>query len=583
MSVGSQALERSALESKDRDSLVQIATAMGGKPASRAKKADIIDQILELAGVTPASASADAEAPGETPDATAEAAARPPAAAGRRRGRAEAEAPASDGPDDAARTQPDASADTDTDTDTDTGDDADGNDRGGRNDRGDRSSSDRAPSGPDTAESADHGDEAGGQQANGSGPREDGETGNRRRRRRGRDRDRNREGVQPGGAPAPGDDQWQGEPVEVAGLLDLRDEGYGFLRLNGYLPSRDDVYVSVKQVRQFGLRKGDHLKGASRPAARNEKNPALLRIDEVNGADPELNRERRRFDELTPVVPHERLRLERADDLTARVIDLVAPVGKGQRGLIVTPTGPAAATTSILTSIGRSIEANHPDVHLLVLLVDERPEEVTDVRRSVQGEVVASTFDRPADEHTMVAELALERAKRLVEDGKDVVVLFDGLTRLARAHNLSAPAAGRLVGGIDASALFPPKRFFGAARSLEEGGSLTILATVAAPTGSPIDDVVLDELTGTQNLELRLDQHLADRRLQPAVDVVSSATAHEDQLLDDDELDAATALRRTLADLRDEAGPAAALEQLLDRLGAHDTNEALLAAAAKEG
>jgi transcription termination factor Rho len=560
MSVGSQALERSALESKDRDSLVQIATAMGGKPASRAKKADIIDQILELAGVTTAPAAAEpvgsaTEEPSEATNAER-----------RRGGRANGGPRAAD----SGSTATDA-PDPDADTEADAGSDE-------PEDRLERPSENER-NGPTSVEAA--GDDGGDQQANGAGSREDGETGNRRRRRRGRDRDRNREGAQPGGAPAPADEQWQGEPVEVAGLLDLRDEGYGFLRLNGYLPSRDDVYVSVKQVRQFGLRKGDHLKGASRPAARNEKNPALLRIDEVNGSDPEQNRERRRFDELTPIIPDERLSLERGDDLTARLVDLLTPLGKGQRGLIVTPTTSAAPTTSILKSIGRAVEANHPDVHLLVLLIDERPEEVTDLRRSVEGEVVASTFDRPADEHVMIAELALERSKRLVEDGKDVVVLFHGLTRLARAHNVSAPATGRLVGGIDAGALLPPKRFLGAARNLEEGGSLTILATVAAPSGSAIDDVVLEELAGTENLELRLDQHLAEQRLHPAIDVVVSATAHEDKLLDDTELEATAALRRTLVATNDESGPAAALELLIERLGTHDTNAALLAAATK--
>ena len=573
MSVGSQALERSALESKDRESLVQIATAMGGKPASRAKKADIIDQILELAGVTtPATSAAPVE------DAPSEATA--PGASTRRRGsgRPSADTTTDVGADDAAEADTAGSSDDDDDDEAD-----DRSESSAPNVRTRESSPDA------TGDDQDHGDGhnegQGSQQGNGSGPRDDGETGNRRRRRRGRDRDRNRDG-QPGGAPAPTDEQWQGEPVEVAGLLDLRDEGYGFLRLNGYLPSRDDVYVSVKQVRQFGLRKGDNLKGASRPAARNEKNPALLRIDEVNGADPELNRERRRFDELTPVIPHERLQLEHESgpgDLTARIIDLVAPIGKGQRGLIVAPAVPAAATTSILKSIGTSIEANHPDVHLLVLLVDERPEEVTDLRRAVQGEVVASTFDRPADEHTMIAELALERAKRLVEDGKDVVVLTDGLTRLARAHNVASPATGRTIGGLDAGALFPPKRFLGAARCLEEGGSLTILATVAAPSGSPVDDAVLDDLAGVGNLELRIDQQLVDRRLVPAIDVVRSGTAHEDQLRDEDELDAVAALRRALAVTSEQDGPAAALELLLAKLDADATNAALLATAAKRG
>jgi transcription termination factor Rho len=571
MSVGSQALERSALESKDRDSLVQIATAMGGKPASRAKKADIIDQILDLAGVT---TTAPADDPAESPAAEAE---QPAGGARRRGGRGNGAAGA-------ATAAAETAADADDGDNGDDGDDREGNDADEHAEpeastQGETDTDERAGSSQGTADDQSEGR---GQQVNGSLAREDGESGNRRRRRRGRDRDRNRDGAQPGGAPAPADEQWQGEPVEVTGLLDLRDEGYGFLRLNGYLPSRDDVYVSVKQVRQFGLRKGDHLKGASRPAARNEKNPALLRIDEVNGADPEQNRERRRFDDLTPIIPDERLRVERDGDVTGRIIDLLTPIGKGQRGLVVTPTTPAATTTSILTSIGRGIEANDPDVHLLVLLVDERPEEVTDVRRSIEGEVVASTFDRPADEHTMIAELALERSKRLVEDGKDVVILFHGLTRLARAHNLSSPSTGRLVGGIDAGALLPAKRFLSAARNLEEGGSLTILATVAAPSGSAIDDAVVDELAGTANLELRLDQHLVELRFQPSIDVIASATAHDDRLLDESELDATAALRRSLVAASDPSGLRGALELLLERIESHDTNEALLAAAAKD-
>jgi transcription termination factor Rho len=517
MSVGSQALERSALESKDRDSLVQIATAMGGKPGSRAKKADIIDQILELAGVTTA-----AEEPSTPPEPTPEV----EAADGAETDRAEA---ADDAPEAA---------------------DASG----------------------DQADDAGDGEHGGGQ-LNGSGPREETESGNRRRRRRGRDRNRE---TQPAGAPT--EESWQGDPVEVAGLLDLRDEGYGFLRLNGYLPSRDDVYVSVKQVRQFGLRKGDHLKGASRPAARNEKNPALLRIDEVNGADPETNRERPRFDELTAVLPTELLRLERddePDEVVGRVVDLVAPVGKGQRGLIVVP--PEASATPILKALAQSVEANHPDVKVVVVLVDERPEEVTDLTRSIGGEVVASTFDRPAEEHAMVADLALERAKRLVEDGHDVVVIANGLTRLARAHNLSGPTSGRLVaGGIDAGALHPPKRFFGAARNVEEGGSLTILATLAVDGESSLDDAIADALVGTENSVLRLDADLAERRVWPPIDVDRSSTRHEDQLLDDDELAGVVALRRELVARRG-TSPDSGLEWLLERLAAAPTNKAVLA------
>ncbi len=284
------------------------------------------------------------------------------------------------------------------------------------------------------------------------------------------------------------------------------------------LPSKDDVYVPVKQARQFGLRKGDYLKGASRPAGRSEKNPALLRLDEVNGKAPELALKRPRFEDLTPLFPDEQLKLERADDptnMTARIVDLISPVGKGQRGLIVSP--PKAGKTTIMKEIARSIELNNPEVKVLVLLVDERPEEVTDMKRWLKnGDVVASTFDRPSDEHTMVAELTIERAKRMVEMGEDVVIILDGITRLARAYNLAAPATGRIMsGGVDSGALYPPKRFFGAARNVEEGGSLTILATALVETGSKMDEVIFEEFKGTGNMELRLDRKTAERRIYP--------------------------------------------------------------------
>ncbi len=353
------------------------------------------------------------------------------------------------------------------------------------------------------------------------------------------------------------DEGFQGEPVEVAGLLDLREEGYGFLRLKGYLPSTDDVYVSVKQARQFALRKGDHITGKSRPAGRNEKNPALLQIDLVNGGDPEEMKQRARFEELTPLFPDERLVLERRGDalnMTARVIDLITPIGKGQRGLIVSP--PKAGKTAVMKQIARSIETNHPEVQLIVLLVDERPEEVTDMKRWLHhGEVAASTFDRPSEEHTHVAELTIERAKRMVEEGKDVVIILDGITRLARAYNLAAPATGRIMsGGIDTGALYPPKKFFGAARNVEEGGSLTILATALVETGSRMDEVIFEEFKGTGNMELRLDRHLAERRIYPAIDVDGSSTRHEELLFDRHQLQQVWKLRRVLSGLKGEEG-----------------------------
>jgi transcription termination factor Rho len=374
------------------------------------------------------------------------------------------------------------------------------------------------------------------------------------------------------------------EPVEVAGYLDLRDEGYGFLRVKGYLPSRDDAYVSVKQTRQFGLRKGDHVTGASRAAGRNEKNPALLRIDTVNGRDPELARNRPKFEDLTPLFPDEKLRLENPADpnnMTARIVDLIAPIGKGQRGLIVSP--PKAGKTTIMKTIATSIERNNPDVKLIVLLVDERPEEVTDMRRTVSGEVIASTFDRPSDEHTHVAELCIERAKRLVEEGQDVVIILDGITRLSRAYNLAAPATGRIMsGGIDAGALYPPKKFFGAARNIEEGGSLTILATALVETNSRMDDAIFEEFKGTGNMELRLDRKLSERRIYPAIDVDASSTRHEELLFDRKQLQIVWKLRRVLSGLAADGNAAPGLELLIDRLKTFRTNDEFLNEIAKQ-
>ncbi|MGH9274564.1 MAG: transcription termination factor Rho, partial [Acidimicrobiales bacterium] len=399
------------------------------------------------------------------------------------------------------------------------------------------------------------------------------EPGNRRRRRRGR---------RGGNEQQTHVEEYTGEPVEVEGLLDLRDEGYGFLRVKGYLPSKDDTYVSVKQARQFGLRKGDHIKGASRPALRNEKNPALLRIDVVNGKDPEEARKRRRFEDLTPLFPDDKLRLETAEDpanMTARIVDLISPIGKGQRGLIVSP--PKAGKTTIIKQIVRSIEANNPEVKLFVLQVDERPEEVTDMRRSLRSpssEVVASTFDRPSDEHTQVAELTIERAKRLVEDGMDVCIVLDGITRLARAYNLGAPATGRVMsGGIDTGALYPPKKFFGAARNVEEGGSLTILATALVETGSRMDEVIFEEFKGTGNMELRLDRRLAERRIYPAIDVDASSTRHEELLFQGLQLQHVWKLRRVLSAMASEGGGATGLELLIDRMKSFKSNQEFLA------
>ena len=387
-----------------------------------------------------------------------------------------------------------------------------------------------------------------------------------------------------GGEAMPNADQpYDGELVEVQGLLDLRDDGYGFLRVKGFHPSPNDVYVSINQVRRFHLRKGDTIVGGYRPAASNEKYPALLRVDLVQGLDPEVARLRPKFEDLTPLFPDEKLKLETSEgksDLTPRIVDLLAPIGKGQRGLIVSP--PKAGKTTIMKQIAHSIEENNPDVHLMVLLVDERPEEVTDMRRSVKGEVIASTFDRPADEHTHIAELCIERAKRLVEIGRDVVIILDGITRLARAYNLAAPATGRIMsGGVDSGALYPPKKFFGSARNIEEGGSLTILASALVETGSKMDEVIFEEFKGTGNMELRLDRRLAERRLFPAIDVNGSSTRHEELLFDRDVLPQVWKLRRVLNGLAAEGRDAAGLELLIDKLKSTRSNDEFLAEIAK--
>ncbi|MFN0285088.1 MAG: transcription termination factor Rho, partial [Kineosporiaceae bacterium] len=404
-----------------------------------------------------------------------------------------------------------------------------------------------------------------------SGPRddEDDERGGRRRRGRYRDRKRRQrdpETVGPGGVDEPevSDDDVL---LPVAGILDLLDN-YAFLRTTGYLPGPNDVYVSLGQVKKYGLRKGDAVVGAVRQpregeqAGQRAKFNALVRIDAVNGAGAEESRARPEFGKLTPLYPQERLRLEtEANQISNRIIDLVAPIGKGQRGLIVSP--PKAGKTLILQAIANAITVNNPECHLMVVLVDERPEEVTDMQRTVKGEVIASTFDRPADDHTTVAELAIERAKRLVELGHDVVVLLDSITRLGRAYNLAAPASGRILsGGVDSSALYPPKRFFGAARNIENGGSLTILATALVETGSKMDEVIFEEFKGTGNMELRLSRNLADKRIFPAVDVNASGTRREEILMSKEELNVVWKLRRVMGALE----PQQAIELLLDRV-----------------
>ncbi len=367
--------------------------------------------------------------------------------------------------------------------------------------------------------------------------------------------------------------------VEVEGILDIMQDGYGFLRTNGYLPSEQDCYVGLSTIRRNGLRKGDKLTGTTRPARPNEKYAAVQKVATVNGKPVEELGRRVRFGDLTPVYPDECLTMEHGQTtITARVIDLVSPIGKGQRGLIVSP--PKAGKTTILKDIAAAISANNPEVHLMCLLVDERPEEVTDMQRSIKGEVISSTFDMPTENHIQVSELVIERAKRLVEDGKDVVVLLDSLTRLARAYNLAQPASGRILsGGVDSTALYPPKKFLGAARNIEGGGSLTILASALVETGSKMDEVIFEEFKGTGNMELKLDRNLADRRIFPGIDPVASGTRKEDLLLDPQKAPLIWAVRRILANTNNTER---AMDMLIKSLKRTDDNDEFLMRTAKK-
>ncbi len=362
--------------------------------------------------------------------------------------------------------------------------------------------------------------------------------------------------------------------IFAQGILEILPDGYGFLRPFGYLPSEDDIYISPSQIRRFDLRTGDLIAGQARPPKDSEKFFALLRVESVNGYDPEQLTQRVHFDALTPIFPNERINLETKDsDISTRIIDLIAPLGKGQRGLIVAP--PKAGKTVLLKKIANSITENYPDIELIVLLIDERPEEVTDMQRSVKGEVVASTFDEPPENHAKVADMVLERAKRLVEHKKDVVILLDSLTRLARAHNLIVPPSGRtLSGGVDPTALHKPKRFFGAARKIEEGGSLTILATALVETGSRMDDVIFEEFKGTGNMELVLDRRLSEKRIFPAIDVKRSGTRREELLLSKEELELVWNFRRLFASY----GTAETIEMLIDAMQKTKANRDLLRA-----
>ena len=583
--MAAEALEQSVLESKDREQLMAIAQALGVKSVSRAKKAELIDKILEQTAPpvetkrparTEKQAPKEAAAPKEEPAAKTE----PRVVIGidgeplsewelelaEHEGTLEKTASEGHRPN---RPHNDRQQ----------------NDRGPRQ-QNDRQQNDRGP----RPQGGQQGGQPGGQPGFQQGSRFDNDPANRNRNRNRRRRKGRRDDEGPQGTDRyetdvdVSDDPISTEPVAVSGYLDLRDEGYGYLRVNGYLPTREDAYISVKQTRQYGLRKGDHVTGMARPAARGEKNPAMLDIATLNGKSPDDAKKRPRFEDLTPLFPDSKLRLEDDNDpgnMTARIIDLIAPIGKGQRGLIVSP--PKAGKTTIMKTIVSSIEKNNPEVDLIVLLIDERPEEVTDMKRTVRGEVISSTFDRPSEEHTIVAEMAIEKAKRMVEAGKDVVVVLDGITRLSRAYNLAAPATGRVMsGGIDAGALYPPKKFFGAARNVEEGGSLTILATCLVETNSRMDDAIFEEFKGTGNMELRLDRRLAERRVYPAIDVDASSTRHEELLFPPKQLQLVWKLRRVLSGLAADGNGAPGLELLIDRLKSFRNNDEFLSEIAKQ-
>ena len=561
----SETFDRSQLDGKDREQLSEIASAMGVKSISRMRKADLVEAIVGAAGANGA---------GETKSKKVRSTARAgdddfASIADEENALASAGTTAGD---EMAlirprrRTAPAAGAN-------------------GSNGEGDTSASATATT-TTTTTSGDEGGGGGGTQTQ-SRPhdqqwRDDDAQGNRRRRRRrGRDRERGGGGGEQQRDRGDRNDDYSGEQIDIEGLLDLRDEGYGFLRASGYLAGRNDAYVSASQVRRFNLRKGDYVKGATRPPASSEKYPALVRVDLINGMTPDEARLRPRFEDLTPLFPDSKLRLELDSDpgeITGRIIDLISPIGKGQRGMIVSP--PKAGKTTIIKQIVYSIERNNPECHVIVLLVDERPEEVTDMRRHVlRADVVASTFDRPSDEHCHIAELTIERAKRLVELGTDVVIILDGITRLARAYNLAAPASGRIMsGGIDAGALYPPKKFFGAARNVEEGGSLTILATALVETNSKMDEHIFEEFKGTGNMEIRLDRRTADRRIYPAIDVEQSSTRHEELLFDRRDLQQVWKLRRVLSALE---GSSQGLELLIDKLRSTKSNSEFLTEIAK--
>ncbi len=601
-------VERVDLQKKDKSELQTIVAALGGKSTSRTTKAELIESVLRLSGALPESGEA---APGDT--ATSDGPEKPETAAADT-------APASPtdttstaagstepAPSDAGQPEPARGSSTATATgssgaataDAGSGGSGSSNRNGGRRrrrqseppaewetelaggdgaaDDGSRSSGTSEGSGggktndqktnDQKKNGSDNGD-ANAQSKGDDGNGDEVESGNRRRRRRGRGRDRDDEQL-----PAL-------EPITAAGYLDLRDDGYGFLRVNGYLQSADDVYVPVKMARLYGLRKGDLVEGTARPANRNEKNPALQTITSINGADPDQSKSRVRFEDLTAVYPFERLDLETPDQPTAsaaRLVDLVAPMGKGQRSLLVSP--PESGAFDLIKQVGRAIEQNHPETHLMVLLFDGRPEDVVEIERSLEfGEVGAASFDASPEEQCALVDFTIERAKRMVEAGEDVVIIADGLTSIARAYSLGTQPTGRTITGVDACALHPTKWFFGSARKLEEAGSLTILATITVGTGAVFDEALFDEFQGTATSEIHLDAWLADEGVFPNIDLELSRTRSADLLVEPEVLTAVDAMRALMAAAIDEAdGPAVeAARRLVERLEASPTNEAFL-------
>jgi transcription termination factor Rho len=546
-------IERSDLEGKLLPELQQIAQTLGVEGTQKLRKAGLIDAIVAASTNGEGSATRNGdEAAGAVASAT-------PVGEAPALGRDD-DRPAADA-DDGPAAERGERTDREDRTDPSEGDErGQGNDRGPGNERGARN---------------DRGDRQGAPRPVGQGPSDGGERDRRRRpSREERRRSREERKVR--------DEQDRVEELKSAptrtGILDILPEGYGFLRTSGYLPGQEDVYVSLSYVRRHQLRKGDTVTGKIREPKNNEKYPALLSVEAVNEMDPEKAVARPQFDKLTPLFPDDRFRLESGPlAITERIIDMIAPIGKGQRGMIVAP--PKSGKTTILKQIANGIIHSNPETHVIVLLVDERPEEVTDWQRTVRAaEVVYSTFDKPTDQHIQVTELVLERAKRLAEMGQDVAIILDSLTRLTRAYNLGMPASGKiLTGGIDSAALYPPRRFFGAARNIEEGGSVTIIASALVETGSRMDDGIFEEFKATGNMELRLDRQLSEKRLFPAINVDASSTRKEELLLPSEELALVIRLRRVLHAL--ETG--AALELLIDKLRSTKSNELFLKDIAK--